>query len=416
MNGSPPGTPATKRVALTLIALFFVVAAPFYWRAVERPHGAASTPGVNEPLFVLDGYPGPWAQPIYLPFALFETPTALAWSAALGLAVAGAGMAAFMLGKHVRGSSALLAAVVYAFGGTAAGMMSRPALACVLAWTPWALAAAHLLARQPGPLPALLLGLALAFALLGGAVAEALPAVGLAVLVCLFAGMHRPRAWQQGIMRRSLWLMSALLCATMLAAPAWWPWLADTAATLPMAAFVPRHVMDVPRQILASATNDLPHAGYLGIAALLTAPAALTRRASWLFLALYAAGWAGVFYGVPAEGWLLVATACGAILTGYGADALLAPPRDWRSPFYLASLACALAIAAGLLIFGDAAVAGRTALLLAPILLAAVVRLPGVAVVATLLIVAITAGDLTAANRNRFPHPYFQTVAQPTPE
>jgi hypothetical protein len=51
-------------------------------------------------------------------------------------------------------------------------------------------------------------------------------------------------------------------------------------------------------------------------------------------------------------------------------------------------------------------------LLLLPILLAALFRAPLVSLVATVLLALITTGDLAAANRNRFPHPYFGVQQQ----
>ena len=398
MNGSPPATSAYRHAALIPIALFFVVAAPFYWRVVEQPNVPGGNPGVNAPLFDLDAPPGALLQPLYLPFHILEPPTALAWTAALSIALAGIGMAAFLLGKGVRGSAACYGAVVYAFGGFAAGMMSRPMLACDLAWAPWALTAAHALARQPNAPRALMLGLL--FALAGS-----WPAMGLGVLVGLFSGLHEPREWQRTLMKRAGWLLAAVALGFVLGIAALWPF---QQFHTPMAAFLPRSPGDILPQLTAAATNDLPHAAYLGIAALLVAPAALTRRGAALFIPLYAAGWAGALYGYPPGGWLFIAALCGAAIAGLGADALLAPTRDWRSPFFYLPLTGAIAIGVVLILLGDAPTAGRTALLLLPIFASAFLRTPWVTVAATVLLTLITTIDLAAANRNRFPHPYFQ--------
>jgi hypothetical protein len=388
-----------------------VIAAPFYWRAVEQPHDPMADPGVNAPLFTITGVPGPFAQPLYLPFAFLDPATALAWSAALSLAVAGVGMAVFLLGKQMGGGAAFLGAVVYAFGGMAAGVMSRPGLACVLAWSPWVLAAAHALASKPNGWRAIITGFTALLALLGGAVAAALPALGMGVLVAIFAGLHEPRAWQRSLLRRLGALLLAALTVLVLGFPAWWLWRRYIGETLPMAAFAPREWPGIVTHLTAAATNDLPHAGYLGVATLLLAPAALTRRGAWLFFALYGAGWAGAQYGYPPEGWFVITALCGAAIAGFGASALLAPMRDWRSPFFYGPLACAVISAAALLLVNDA-VAGRAVLLLLPILLAALFRAPLVSLVATVLLALITTGDLAAANRNRFPHPYFGVQQQ----
>lgn len=403
---------AHRRAALLSITFFFVAAAPVYWRAVEEPHDPAGHPGVNAPLYVITGAPTSYIQPLYWPFLFLDTPTALAWIAALSLAVAGVGMALFMLGLGLRGSAALYAAVVYAFGGLGAGVMSRPDLACVLAWSPWVLAAAHALARKPHGARAVLAGIAAALTLHGGgaAAAAAWPSVTLGILIGLFAAVEESGTWRRPWTRSLGVCLVAALTAMVASVLMGWLGQHPPGYPLSMAAFTPGTATGILTHLTAAATNDLPHAGYYGVAALLLTPAALTRREGGLFCVLLGVAWAGALYDHAPTGWLIAAALCGATVAGLGADALLAPLRDWRSPFYYVPLACAIVIAA-LLLLSDDAVAGRVALLLLPMLMPALLRAPLVSFLATLLIVLLTVGDLAAANRNRFPHPYFGAPA-----
>jgi hypothetical protein len=149
----------------------------------------------------------------------------------------------------------------------------------------------------------------------------------------------------------------------------------------------------------------------MGVAALLVLPAAFAgrgagRTALYLGMAL-AACWTGALYLARPDGWVLAGALCVAALAGLGAETLLAPARDWRSPRVTLPVLAAGALCLAVLLLGDAGAVGRLPFAAAPIVLAIALRTPRTAAVAALLLTAFTVADLAAASRNRFPHPYF---------
>ncbi|MFP4502624.1 MAG: hypothetical protein ACLFTT_16645 [Candidatus Hydrogenedentota bacterium] len=447
MNESAPDAPRFPVTFAAVAALVFLMLAPVFWRYAEEPatpHGPAVT---NAPLYsytlpVYDYgytrlnqgalpawcpdqyggapfYAGPGralAQPLNVVFLLLPACVAMAWHGALALAVAGLGFVFFARTLELRRTATLYGGVVWAFGGVAAGAMSRPELAALATWTPWLLGCTGYYLREPRA--ARLLGIAgmvaailLSGAYIAGGILLALAAAyGVVGLVLTPGSTHRTAAFAG--------LFATAAVAAGLTAVVWAPAFATGAApNLPtLAVLRPAGFVDAFQQLSGGPRADLPYAGYYGLAAFLLWPAAFARRrqlAASFFFAVAALVLTGAALWMESgDGALLGAGFCVAVLATLGADAFLAPARDLRSPWVWAP-ALAMALLTGyVLSVGMAPALARLPFIVAPIVLAVLGRRAWLSVAMTLLLMTMTFIDLAQMNRNRFPHPYFDSQAR----
>ncbi len=432
-------------------AVLFLLAAPVYWRAVERPEHGAREALENADLYqrvlpvfqygfgrLRQGQLPLWTDaqfcgapflanpatglfhPFNVVFLLLPTPTAMAWHAALCLALMGLGCALFARSLGLRDMSALFTGVTYAFSGAAAAAMSRPELANAMACAPWLFWAVTVFPPRSNAASAAVPGITLALLFLCGSPAAAIAFLLLtapyAVLLA-FGGSAKASAVSRALLRLAL----GAAVAFGLAAVQWAPtlgWLAGLDAPLQtlthvdLAGQAPGGLAALLAQTVSAAPDYLPRRGYFGMAALLVLPAAFFHPGART----------GTVYFSIAAALCLAAAATGqtalracflplafsvSVLAGIGVDALFSVGRDMRSPRFWGPIAAAAALIIGLVVIGTPPAVGRVALLtLVLVALLAAPRARTLVAGLTAFLSLVQAVDLAAANGNRFTHPF----------
>jgi hypothetical protein len=455
-------------VPLTLIAMTFLILAPVFWLVAEFPPGEQIPRGYENAALYQHTYPAfayAWGrlqqgdlplwspeqqcgiplqndpriglfQPLNLVFLVAAPARALALQAFLCLFIAGATFALYARSLGMRYIPAVLGAMVFAFSGAAASLMSQPALAATFAWAPlfiWAvrdqILHARLRARVIG-------GLACAALILGGAWGPAtvlILTVALYALSLLFFATRRGKAGTTARLRGALAILGvALLIAAVQLLPTlrWALALENPAAFLfgaDSAGQPPTGVWELLAQVVgARAPSPLrdalpgmlaPAPAYVGMLPLLVLPAAWFHhgaRAERIFctLCLVAVLFLHIIGALtPDAGNLLnllylPATFCLATLCALGSDRLLETSRDPRSP--LVWIPVILLVLAACLGLYAAPTTGRGLILLNLLVLFPfiVMRLRWLAAPTGIAVAVLLFVDLATANANYFQHPY----------
>ena len=368
-------------IALFLLAVAFVLAAPFFWQHVELTDVPASESYENSDLYqfvypamhyaygrVRTGQAPQWNarqmcgmplladhriglfQPLNAVFLLPDTGQAMALHSFICLALMGFGCVLFARSLDLDYGAALVGGIVYAFAGASAAAMSRPHLASALAWMPFLFWASREFARSGRRGWALLAGLAGAAFILSGAYAIVAVTLPLVVLYTILHGFtRRPGEFGLRIALGGILLGGAL--ALCLAAVQWVPtaaWAmtldspADALWYLRSGGLLPGSFREAVVQTFSSRPGDLPRLCYVGMLPLILVPAACFQRKNWretlVFLLAGAGAWAlgavgpqRVVAGLPREAFLYLAVFCVAVLAALGADRIFKPRKDYRS-------------------------------------------------------------------------------------
>jgi hypothetical protein len=373
---------------------------------------------------------GLWS-PLNIPFLGLETGRGLAVNAYLCLALMGFGTTLTLRALGAGYIAALFGGIVFAFSGAAAGVMSRPGEAGTLAWAPWLIWAAVEHGnrfRFSSSLPvALILGLMGVSGSYGLAVVFGAFAMALLLYLSFFPlGYGVP-----GLGRRLATLLAVPLLAAGLSAVQWLPALlwairsegvADAIWNLRPAALAPVILRDLASHLLITTPSSLPRLAYIGIAALPLIPVALLHRDArrvviflvltlpvvWL---LWVIGKDGMPFQFPANGFIFVATMCAALLAALGFDRLFLATE--RRGFILHAPPVLLALTGVVLLFFVVPGGARGYLmsLAAAIFIFFLLRRRWAAAACGLAIAVLQFIDLSAANTNRFRHPFMNAPA-----
>ncbi len=456
METTIPQSSRYGSVALFLLAVTFVVAAPFYWQQVELTEVPASESYENSDLYqfvypamhyaygrMRSGHLPQWNsrqlcgvplladhrlglfQPLNAVFLLSDTGQAMALHSFICLALMGFGCALFARSLDLNYLAALVGGAVYAFAGASAAAMSRPHLASALAWMPFLFWTGREFAQSGRRIWALLAGLVGALFILSGACAIVVVTLPVLVLYAILHGFTR-RPGEFGLRIALSGVVLGGTLAVCLAAIQWVP-TAAWAMTLdsPSAALwylrsgglLPGSFREAVVQTFSSRPGGLPRLCYVGMVPLILVPAACFQRKNWrevlLFLLVGAGAWmlgiAGpqrVAGGLPRETFLYLVVFCVAVLTALGADRIFKPRKDYRSV-----QVWPVAIVVFLTLCGVFYVAGSQgrgyviafAILLTPFL---ILRQTWVSILVSCAVALLIFIDLTLANLNAYGHPY----------
>ena len=443
---------------LFLAAVAFIVAAPLFWQRTQTRPEAVAAAYENADLYQviyptfyygfghlragemplwnpkqLCGTPfmaNPQSgifQPLNMVFLGLSTEQAMALHSFVCLALMGWFFILFARSMDVGYVAAIIGGTAYAFCGSSAAAISRPALANAMAWTPllfWGL-------REglPGPgvgrmVPA---GIAAGMLLLSGANAPSVIVLIVALLYGLFATVREDGAHEDGGFRRGLgklFLMLAL--ALLLAAVQWAPALAwavhldrpfETLFALRIPGDAPTSLQELLAQILSPKSGPLPRLGYVGALALLGVPAALVHHRSQrdaVFFLLVAAtllflsvtGSAEIPLAFPYTCAVFPGMFCVAALVALGFDRLLVSSREPHKPHV--GLPALLVVPAAVLLFyaTTSEPRGRIivfALLMLPVLL---FRVRWLSMICGAVLAAVLFADLATASVNLYRHPF----------
>ncbi len=443
-------------IALFLLAVAFVLAAPFFWQHVELTDVPASESYENSDLYqfvypamhyaygrVRSGQAPQWNarqmcgmplladhriglfQPLNAVFLLPDTGQAMALHSFICLALMGFGCVLFARSLDLDYGAALVGGIVYAFAGASAAAMSRPHLASALAWMPFLFWASREFARSGRRGWALLAGLAGAAFILSGAYAIVAVTLPLVVLYTILHGFtRRPGEFGLRIALGGILLGGAL--ALCLAAVQWVPtaaWAmtldspADALWYLRSGGLLPGSFREAVAQTFSSRPGDLPRLCYVGMLPLILVPAACFQRKNWretlVFLLAGAGAWAlgavgpqRVVAGLPREAFLYLAVFCVAILAALGADRIFKPRKDYRSVHVWPVAIVVFLALCGVFYVAEGQGRGYViafAILLAPFL---ILRQTWVSVLATCAAALLIFIDLTLASLNAYGHPY----------
>lgn len=369
-------------VALFLLAVAFVFAAPLFWQHAELPDVRTSESYKNSDLyeFVLPSMHFAYGrlrageiplwnsrqmcgtplqadhrlglfQPLNAVFLHSPTERAMALHSFICLALMGFGFVLFARSLELAYTAALIGGIVYAFSGASAAAMSRPYLASALAWLPFLFWTLREFARFGHRGWAPIAGLVLAAFIFAGANALAALVIPLAAAYLMLHGFTG-RQGEFGLRTALRGLLLAGFVGVGLSAVQWIPTLAwaremDTPSRavwyLRTGGYLPGSLMEALVQTFTARPGDLPRLFYVGMVPLILAPAALFQRKHWRETALFglaglgawlvgATGPQRVFFGLPREAFVFVAVFCIAVLTALGADRLLKPRTDYHSP------------------------------------------------------------------------------------
>ncbi len=372
-------------------------------------------------------------QPLNAVFLHRDTAEAMALHGFLSLFLMGLFFTVFARALGVRYVSALVGGVAYAFNGASAAAMSRPELASALVWFPLVCWGAREYARDWRPGKAVLGGVALGLMALSGS-APLAGALGLFALLYFLLQLVRPGEEERaGPLRRVSGLLILAAAGAGVAAVQWlpaWFWLraldnpAAALFRLDLAGQWPSRLGEAPAQLLRAGTDVLPHIGYMGVAALLVAPASLFHRraqtdALFFLLAgcgLFAGAIAGADVWPEALPWTALAFPAAfsfSAVAALGADRLFYAGRGARSLFGWLAPLLAVAAAAGLFYVGSPEVRGRVAVLVLVLLPFLLFRRAWLGALCGALFAAVLFVDLYAAGANYYRHPYADAAPLP---
>jgi hypothetical protein len=443
-------------VALFLLALVFVFAAPLYWQHAELPEVRASESYENSDLYqfvypamhfayarVRSGQLPLWNgrqmcgtplladhriglfQPLNAVFLLPTTERAMALHSFICLALMGIGFVLFGRSLDLAYGAALIGGVVYAFAGASAAAMSRPYLVSALAWLPFLFWAAREYTRYGRRGWALIAGLAATLFLFSGAYAIAALAAPLVAAFTVLHGITKRR--EEFSLRPALGgLALGAAIAVCLTGVQWiptlaWAWSLDAPGSalwyLRSGGQLPGSFREALVQTFTARPGDLPRLCYVGMVPAILIPAAFFQRKQWresvLFGVTGAACWLlgalgsqRIAIGLPREAFMYLAVFCIAVLSALGADRVLRPKTDYRSASVWPAAVLVFAALAG--VFYIAGSQGRGyviafAVLLTPFLL---LRKTWFAVMVACAMATLVFIDLTVANTNAYGHPY----------
>ncbi len=315
---------------LVWVALVFVAAAPVFWRHVEigpeniaRAHENAALYQTVYPSFaygfgrLAEGDVPLWNpnqgcgvpfladpatglfQPLNAVFLCLPAERALAAHAYVCLTLMGLFFVLFARALKVGYLPAVLGGMAYAFSGTAAAAMSRPALANTLVWMPFVFWGLHEYLRTRHLGYAGVTGLGSALLILSGSPALVVAILCLAIPYYLYLSLFHKAANTPRLSHRIAADGAVALAALILSAIQWMPALAwicslnhplRTLWRLDFAGFSPQHWQEAFVQLLMTQPDALPHIGYAGVISLLVLPAALfhrpARRDAFFFICL----------------------------------------------------------------------------------------------------------------------------------
>lgn len=457
MNAAPENRYALP--PLFLAALFFLVAAPLFWNQVEAPHGRA-VPRAHENAVLLhhtapsmghgfarlaDGAlplwndrqlcGTPWLadpenglfQPLNAVFLFMPPGAALAMRSFLSLFLAGFMFVLFGRSLGLRHVPALLGGVVCAFNGATTAVMSRPGMSAALVWGIFGFLAVNEHCRAPRRATAVLGGAALALLLLSGSFPAAAAFLSLLAPYAVTRALEgagekragrRPSPWP-GLLFMAL-LGPLIAAAQLLPAAFWMAGLESPRGALlraDIAGVAAASPGEALRQMLAPRAGLLPHMGYFGVAALVVMPAAFMRRgggtapvffsaAGLLSLFACSGGMSRWVDGFPWPVFGTVMAFCAAVLAALGADRLMAPRRDPRTPRLWAPMLLALAAAAALFVLAPAEAKGRVVPAAAALLFFALFRTAWAGMLGGGAITLLLFVDLFTASVNFYQHPH----------
>lgn len=449
--------------SLFCVALCFVILAPLYWQVAEHRHAQppdgyenADLYGYYYPMYnyafgriaqgeiplwnpyALCGVPlhtdpgiGLW-QPLNLVFALLPTHQGMAWHAFAALALAGIGTALTLRSMGCGYVAAVFGGVVFAFCGATTGIMSRPPIAGVIAWAPWAFWAATEYSHNSRSGMAIVLGIFTALMVLAGSFGAA--SVMLVVLTAYFAyNLVVPLSLAPAPLgKRVVHGLIAIGTGAALSAIQWAPTMyyapllddaSDTVWRMRGAMSVPAQLLDLLSQVISNNPSPLPKLGYLGILPIIFVLPALLHRdarrpAIFFAVALVAAGYFSVAgegveaLGLPWHAWAYPAAFSAAALAGLGLDRVLRP----HDRYHLAALAFPLVLVIGvgsaLFAISTGVVRGYLLVALVAMLAIAIIRRGWVAAAAGILLILLLFIDVSIANANRFLHPWTDATTR----
>ncbi|MBI2422138.1 MAG: YfhO family protein [Candidatus Hydrogenedentes bacterium] len=449
---------------LFLTGVAFVIASPLFWLHGEAPtqslisRGAENVDLYNRSLpyfsfaferlrqgelplwsnaqwcgipFMADPLTGIF-QPLYILFYLLPADQAMATTSFAGLALMGIFFVLFARSLDLRYTSSIAGAVVFAFCGITAAAMTHPENMATLAWTPLLFWGIREHAREGQRAPLVIGALALAFCLLAGIPALALPFGIIAILYYLIHNLVPLRGKTIRLSRVAMDLALFLGVATGAAAVQWLPsafWLfnlADPASALwrfSLAGAFPQDWNEMAGQLVLAKSGALTPVYYLGIVALLTLPPSLfhrTARLECLFMLLLLPllllmVWRGSGAGsaFPYAALLFPAGFAAAVLVALGTDRLFVDSRDPRSVFIWFPVLLFLASTAFLLYAGSGKARGLLLVALCITLPYFIFRAGWLRRVCGALFIACLFLDLLLATKNYYAHPYLDRSALP---
>lgn len=356
-------------------------------------------------------------QPLNMLFLVLPTGRALAALAFVSLTLSGVFFV--LLGRALGLSypASLVGAVIFAFSGASLAASSRPDLGAVVAWATLAFWGLREFKNTGRYGPVAIVGVACALMILAGGWA-------LATIFFVFIGAYGlllsyhdprdvpvPRVWAAVV---------ALAIALGLSAIQWGislPWLFERASPWEtfwrhdLSAQAPTDLAGLIRQCVASQPETLPRVAYVGIAALVLAPAGFFyqrhKRDVWFFAACIPAGF-GLVIAPPASLapvaplFAYPAVLGLSVLAAMGAHRILSGRRG--NPVWHVGL---LTLVVAVVLFVLVEPIGRSAIVVCVVMLlpALALRIAWVGRISATAIACLLFFDLTVANTNKYAHP-----------